>query len=539
MALDLMSVFNERTNGAFSYIKLRSIDVDVRAKSVRINLIYPEQKREEITNSENEIMKTIITLLKTSKNNNIEAEVNVSLTMSHFDREFFVPQLLTLIKDYPAIEPNVYLENIIVEKVNENKYCVKLYLETDLSNYALERGVDKVVRKMLSVNYCEEVDFEIISTPAKETKSFIDEAEEEIKNYQYSSRDGHYIQPEDVTAFIGNAIIERAGYISDATREQMGAVYCGLVSDFSEHKRRAKEGESEGGVFYRFSLSDPTGTITCLYFPKRRMGKSSQKREQAESVLNTISGTEVVVKGTIKASTFKGNTTYDLFVNSISKCKLPKDIKIEHDKYRSAKEYKVVSPKRYIEIKQSTMFDKPQKTPKYLLGKTFCVFDVETTGKEARICKIIELAGVKIVDGVMTETFSTYVNPHETIPESITALTSITNEDVKNAPDVEDVLADFYKFSENTILVGHYVEFDLGFIRYHGRSKNILFDNESEDTMLWAQKYLKSVANYKLSTIVNYLGIKNEHAHRAIHDTIATAKAFIRLCEIAEQQTDN
>ena len=51
------------------------------------------------------------------------------------------------------------------------------------------------------------------------------------------------------------------------------------------------------------------------------------------------------------------------------------------------------------------------------------------------------------------------------------------------------------------------------------------------DTLEISKRYLKGLHNYKLGTVIKYLGVENEHAHRAIFDTIATAKAFIKLAD--------
>jgi DNA polymerase-3 subunit alpha (Gram-positive type) len=177
------------------------------------------------------------------------------------------------------------------------------------------------------------------------------------------------------------------------------------------------------------------------------------------------------------------------------------------------------------------MFDVAKGVPQYLKNKRFCVFDLETTGLDTSTCKIIEVAGVLIEDGHLTQVFNSFVNPHEPITPRITELTSITDSDVANAPEIEDVLADFYKFSENTVFVGHNVSFDIGFLNASGKELGIYFDNLREDTLDIARHTLKGLKNFKLGTVLKHLGLVNEHAHRAIHDTIATAKAFMLMAE--------
>ncbi len=61
------------------------------------------------------------------------------------------------------------------------------------------------------------------------------------------------------------------------------------------------------------------------------------------------------------------------------------------------------------------------------------VFDIETTGFSNQNDKIIEIGAVKVVDGTITEKFSTFVNPQVPIPFEIEKLTSITDEMVMGA----------------------------------------------------------------------------------------------------------
>ena len=101
---------------------------------------------------------------------------------------------------------------------------------------------------------------------------------------------------------------------------------------------------------------------------------------------------------------------------------------------------------------------------------------------------------------------------------------------VKEAPVLEDVLPDFYKFCKNSILVGQNVQFDFGFIDFYSRQIDYVFANKMEDTMNIAKKYI-FLRNYKLKTISEALNVPLINAHRAINDALATAKVFIKLIE--------
>ena len=97
------------------------------------------------------------------------------------------------------------------------------------------------------------------------------------------------------------------------------------------------------------------------------------------------------------------------------------------------------------------------------LDDTYIVFDIETTGFYAIKDKIIEIGAVKVKDGAIVEKFSTFVNPKRPIPFEITQLTSITDEMVLDAPDIESVLPEFLEFVGDGVLVAHNAGFDVGF----------------------------------------------------------------------------
>jgi DNA polymerase-3 subunit alpha (Gram-positive type) len=178
------------------------------------------------------------------------------------------------------------------------------------------------------------------------------------------------------------------------------------------------------------------------------------------------------------------------------------------------------------------LFAPEKEVAPYLKGKTFVVFDLETTGTAIGVDKIIEIAAFKIVDGIIKESFGSFINPGVPIPERITKLTSITDEDVANAPKIEDVLPDFQKFADGSILVGHNIAgFDIPILNNAGEPLHIRFNHPYEDTWPLSKTYLKGLKNNKLGTVAEYFGIVNEHAHRADADTLANAKIFLKLAE--------
>lgn len=164
------------------------------------------------------------------------------------------------------------------------------------------------------------------------------------------------------------------------------------------------------------------------------------------------------------------------------------------------------------------------------------VFDIETTGFGPVKDKIIEIGAVKLVGGEITETFSTFINPEIPIPEEITKLTSITNEMVKDAERIEEVLPKFLKFCENCILVAHNASFDVGFIRKKAELLQIKVGFTSVDTVAIARILLPHLTNYKLHIVCKELNISLENHHRAVDDAMATAEIYKKFLVMLKEK---
>ena len=77
---------------------------------------------------------------------------------------------------------------------------------------------------------------------------------------------------------------------------------------------------------------------------------------------------------------------------------------------------------------------------------TYISIDLETTGLNPKRDKIIEIGAVKVVEGSITETFETFVNPGRRLEERIVELTGIEDTDLEGAPYSEEVLPRLLEF---------------------------------------------------------------------------------------------
>ena len=167
---------------------------------------------------------------------------------------------------------------------------------------------------------------------------------------------------------------------------------------------------------------------------------------------------------------------------------------------------------------------------------SFVVFDLETTGFSAAKNKIIEIGAVKVVNGSITERFSTFVNPKVPIPYEIEQLTHITDDMVLDAPMIHEILPQFMEFCQNAVMVAHNADFDMSFIRHNCDLLGLECEKTVLDTVALARVLLPSLNRFKLNTIAKALNISLENHHRAVDDAACTAEIFIKFVEMLRER---
>ena len=141
------------------------------------------------------------------------------------------------------------------------------------------------------------------------------------------------------------------------------------------------------------------------------------------------------------------------------------------------------------------------------LMDSYVVFDIETTGFNSVNDRIIEIGAVRVVEGEIKETFSEFVNPERPIPYKITQLTTITDDMVKDAGTIEEILPQFLKFCEGSVLVTHNAGFDTGFIRENAKRLNLPYDHTVDDTLGLARCLMGHLGKFTLDNICKHLNI--------------------------------
>lgn len=161
----------------------------------------------------------------------------------------------------------------------------------------------------------------------------------------------------------------------------------------------------------------------------------------------------------------------------------------------------------------------------------FVAFDTETTGINSESDAIIEIAAIRFSQGVVKERFVSLIDPGCPIPAAASAVNGITNEMVKGAASLSDVLGQFSLFCGGDILVAHRASFDFKFLSAAFKRLNIVAPHGLVlDTLNIAKQSVPGLINYRLSGLINHFGLSVEGKfHRAELDSYCCGLLFLRL----------
>ena len=168
---------------------------------------------------------------------------------------------------------------------------------------------------------------------------------------------------------------------------------------------------------------------------------------------------------------------------------------------------------------------------------TYVVFDVETTGLSAIYNDLIQVAASKMYKGNIIAEFDEFINPGHPLSAFTTELTGITDDHVKNAKSLEQVLQEFQEFCQDTVLVAHNATFDVGFMNAnyerHGLPK---ITQPVIDTLEFARNLYPEYKRHGLGPLTKRFGVALDHHHMANYDAEATGRLlFIFIKEVAEK----
>ena len=169
---------------------------------------------------------------------------------------------------------------------------------------------------------------------------------------------------------------------------------------------------------------------------------------------------------------------------------------------------------------------------------TYTVFDTETTGLEPSAGdEIISLGAVRIVNRRLLkhEAFEQLVNPQRPLNQESSRIHGIEARLLAAQPTLGEVLPDFHRFCEDTVLVAHNAAFDMRFLELKEAATGIRFDQPVLDTLLLSAAVHPNLEDHRLEAIAERLGIRVIGRHTALGDALLTGEILLKLIPLLAQ----
>lgn len=170
---------------------------------------------------------------------------------------------------------------------------------------------------------------------------------------------------------------------------------------------------------------------------------------------------------------------------------------------------------------------------------TFTIVDLETTGLDYKLDRILEIGAVRLVNGQVESEFHALINPRVPLRDSNIAIHGITQEMVRSSALVEDVLPGFLDYLGEWPLVAHNAVFDVNFL---GHNASLLLGrdltNQVVDTAILAKEAFPREKALSLERLLQLFGKPTDGLHRALADARGLASIFVELTARYEAKLD-
>ncbi|MEO5690885.1 MAG: exonuclease domain-containing protein [Candidatus Saccharimonadales bacterium] len=155
--------------------------------------------------------------------------------------------------------------------------------------------------------------------------------------------------------------------------------------------------------------------------------------------------------------------------------------------------------------------------------------DIETTGGSYRNSRVLEVAAIRYENGVVVNEFTTLLNPSTHIPQSITALTGISERDVVDAPEFNDIADQLMELMDGAVFIAHNVRFDYSFLKNEFAMVGMNFAPKLFCTVRLSRKLYSGHKGHSLEKIIARHNIPVLDRHRALED----ARAILYFSQLA------
>jgi DNA polymerase III epsilon subunit family exonuclease len=168
----------------------------------------------------------------------------------------------------------------------------------------------------------------------------------------------------------------------------------------------------------------------------------------------------------------------------------------------------------------------------------YVVVDLETTGLRPGSSQICEIRAVRVRGFELVEEFQTLVDPRVALGAVVSALTGLTDRQLRGAPPPALAVRRFLAFAGDAVLVAHNARFDLAFLdRETERLTGSRLAAPVVDTVPLARRVLAGrVPRASLAQLSYFFGTAAQPCHRALPDAQATAEVLLALIGLAQER---
>ena len=495
----IISKINTKFENKYFFLKLYSVTYNKSKKTCCITFLYPEDKFLDDA-EKTEIENFIVSLL------NLNAKTSVKFKKSYLDENLITNAFFNFIdKSFPSLKGFIDKKSAFVEK-NFQQRIINIKIDEEFLSYISEDKLKNETKKELEKHFITEIYLNLEKAKIAKEVKFIPKETVKKVTPRYEVKLGRNL--------FGGEIVPNPEFIKNVKGEKTSIILAGKIENFEKKSYEVKKGKRAGQTknYFAFTLYDTTARIDVRYFTTLANEKHMDQ---------LASGDEVIILGNVE----EFNKKLTLYVSAISRCYLPEKIEIKQE---FSNNFEVVKIEPYSIVSQENLFKTTIVYNPFIEKGKFVVFDVETTGLNYETDELLEIGAVKIENGKIVSKFQTLIKPKKPIPPSATAINNITDVMVADAPKLDAVIRDFYRYCKDCGMVGYNVSFDQKFVVQAGKAQGIVFENEFIDLMPIAKSKLR-LSRYKLTDVVKRLEITLDNAHRAYADALATAEAFLKL----------
>ena len=165
------------------------------------------------------------------------------------------------------------------------------------------------------------------------------------------------------------------------------------------------------------------------------------------------------------------------------------------------------------------------------------MLDVETTGRDASVDRVVELGIVVGRRGEVVAKYNWLINPGMPIPAEVTAIHHITDEMVADKPRFETIAHEITAALKGCVPAAYNALFDRAFLMSElSRAKTdtsgipaLTREVEWLDPLVWAREIQEGEKSRSLGDVAARLGVALEKAHRAQDDAEAALRVLYAL----------